>query len=243
MKTSDLHTHTIISGHAYSTLLENIDYCAKNNIEILGTSDHAPSMPHAPHKWYFGNLRVLPRYINGVMVLKGCEANILNEFGEIDITSNEINKLDYIIASLHEAVIPATAMNEEQATNAVINAITRNKKIEILGHLGNPNYQLDYRRIIEEAKKKDIMVEINNSSLSGTSRPGSDKNCEQVARLCKEIGTKVILTSDAHFCFSIGEFTKGKELLKKVEMPENLIMNEPSKLIKHLKSKGALSDL
>lgn len=26
---SDLHTHSIVSGHAYSTLLENINYCAE----------------------------------------------------------------------------------------------------------------------------------------------------------------------------------------------------------------------
>ena len=37
---SDLHTHTIVSGHAYTTLMENIDFCSKKGIKILGTSDH-----------------------------------------------------------------------------------------------------------------------------------------------------------------------------------------------------------
>ena len=67
---SDLHTHTIVSGHAYNTLFENIDYCAKQGIKILGTSEHAPAMPGAPHPWYFANLRVLPRVIKGVTILK-----------------------------------------------------------------------------------------------------------------------------------------------------------------------------
>lgn len=238
MRKSDLHTHTIISGHAYSTLLENVEYCAKNGIEVLGVSDHAPSMPGAPHRWYFGNLRVLPRKINGVTILKGCEVNILNELGEIDITSNEIQKLDYMIASLHEPVI-STDMSREEATNAVINAMLRNKKIEILGHLGNPNYDLDYKRIIETAKEKDIMIEINNSSLSGTSRPGSFENCKKVVQLCKELGVKIILTSDAHVCFSIGDYKKGEELIKEIGIPEELIMNEPAKLLSHLKNKGS----
>ena len=66
---SDLHTHTIVSGHAYTTLMENIDYCKKNGIKILGTSEHAPSMPGAPHYWYFGNLKILPRVINDVIIL------------------------------------------------------------------------------------------------------------------------------------------------------------------------------
>ena len=49
---SDLHTHTIVSGHAYTTLLENIDYCSKNGIKILGTSEHGPAMPGAPSSPY-----------------------------------------------------------------------------------------------------------------------------------------------------------------------------------------------
>ena len=42
------------------------------------------------------------------------------------------------------------------------------EKVEILGHLGNPNYKLDYDAIVKKAKEKDIMIEINNSSLSGS---------------------------------------------------------------------------
>lgn len=40
---SDLHTHTIVSGHAYTTLMENINFCSKKGIKILGTSDHTYS--------------------------------------------------------------------------------------------------------------------------------------------------------------------------------------------------------
>ena len=32
----DLHTHTIASGHAYSTLQENINYAINNEIKLLG---------------------------------------------------------------------------------------------------------------------------------------------------------------------------------------------------------------
>ena len=31
---SDLHTHSIVSGHAYTTLLENINYCAEKGIKF-----------------------------------------------------------------------------------------------------------------------------------------------------------------------------------------------------------------
>ena len=238
---SDLHTHSIVSGHAYTTLLENINYCAEKGIKVLGTSEHAPSMPGAPHYWYFGNLKVVPRVINGVTILKGCEANILDIEGSLDMSDEASKNLDYMIASFHEPVFKPRS--REENTLAILNVMDKYDKVEILGHLGNPNYQLNYEAIIKKAKEKDIMIEINNSSLLGSSRIGSDVNCKKVALLCKEIGTKVILTSDAHINTCIGVFNKGIELLKEIQTPEELVMNDPEKLIAHLKSKGRLSDL
>ena len=161
--------------------------------------------------------------------------------GNIDLPEDAMKYLDYMIASFHEPVFkPKT---KEENTIAILNVMDKYEKVEILGHLGNPNYALDYDAIIKKAKEKNIMVEINNSSLSGSSRVGSDVNCEKIALLCKEYGAKVILTSDAHINSKIGDFTKGIELFEKIDMPEELIMNEPDKLIGHLKSKGRLMDL
>lgn len=238
---SDLHTHSIVSGHAYSTLLENINYCAEKGIKILGTSEHAPTMPGAPHYWYFGNMKVVPRVINGVTILRGCEANILDIDGSLDMTDESSRNLDYMIASFHEPVFKPKS--KEENTAAILNVMDKYDKVEILGHLGNPNYELDYEAIVKKAKEKNIMIEINNSSLLGSSRVGSDVNCKKVALLCREIGTKVILTSDSHINTYIGVFNKGIELLEEIQMPKELVMNDPEKLIAHLKSKGRLSDL
>ena len=238
---SDLHTHSIVSGHAYSTLLENINYCAEKGIKILGTSEHAPTMPGAPHYWYFGNMKVVPRVINGVTILRGCEANILDIDGSLDMTDESSRNLDYMIASFHEPVFKPKS--KEENTEAILNVMDKYDKVEILGHLGNPNYELDYEAIVKKAKEKNIMIEINNSSLLGSSRVGSDVNCKKVALLCREIGTKVILTSDSHINTCIGVFNKGIELLEEIQMPKELVMNDPEKLVAHLKSKGRLSDL
>ena len=224
---SDLHTHSIVSGHAYSTLLENINYCAEKGIKILGTSEHAPTMPGAPHYWYFGNMKVVPRVINGVTILRGCEANILDIDGSLDMTDESSRNLDYMIASFHEPVFKPKS--KEENTAAILNVMDKYDKVEILGHLGNPNYELDYEAIVKKAKEKNIMIEINNSSLLGSSRVGSDVNCKKVALLCREIGTKVILTSDSHINTCIGVFNKGIELLEEIQMPKELVMNDPEK--------------
>lgn len=45
----DLHTHTVVSGHAYSTLNENIAAAKENGLTIYGVSDHTPKMPGSTH--------------------------------------------------------------------------------------------------------------------------------------------------------------------------------------------------
>lgn len=39
---ADLHTHTIASDHAYSTLLENIEYAKRAGMQALAITDHGP---------------------------------------------------------------------------------------------------------------------------------------------------------------------------------------------------------
>ena len=109
--------------------------------------------------------------------------------------------------------------------------------------MGNPSYELDYEAIVKKVKEKNIMIEINNSSLKGHSRSGSIPNCEKLALLCIKYGAKVILNSDAHFSTAICNFEKSHALIEKVNMPKELIMNDPEKLIAHFKSKGRLQDL
>ena len=78
----DTHTHTLLCQHAYSTLLENIQAAAAAGHRFLATTDHGPAMPGAPHDWYFENLRkAVPRELLGVVVIKGCEANIMDQAG------------------------------------------------------------------------------------------------------------------------------------------------------------------
>ena len=66
----DLHTHTIVSGHAYSTLNENIAAAKQHGLKIYGISDHAPKMPGSTHLFYFRNLHVVPDTVQGIRVLK-----------------------------------------------------------------------------------------------------------------------------------------------------------------------------
>lgn len=236
----DVHTHTIASGHDYSTLMENAKAASEKEIKVLGTTEHGVAMPHSPHIWYFDNYKILPRELFGVTMLYGVEANIVDYDGKLDIDDSKLDKLDIVIGSIHDEVYKVG--NMEENTRAFINVI-KNGKIDIIGHLGNPGIPVDFEQIVISAKENDVLIEINNSSFT-TSRPGSFSNCREIALLCKKYSTKLIINSDAHFCTKIGEFTEAVNMLESIGFPEELIINKDSKeLLLKLKEKDKLQNL
>ena len=72
----DSHTHTIASGHAYSTLHEMARAAADKGLELLGITEHAMAMPGTCHEYYFMNMRILPRTMYGIEIRHGAEVNI-----------------------------------------------------------------------------------------------------------------------------------------------------------------------
>lgn len=235
----DTHTHTISSGHAYTTWLENIKEAASIGIKVLATTDHGPTMPGGPHLFYFNNLRVLPRKLYGVLHLKGCEANIIEFKGTLDIPEKTQANLDIIIASLHDVCIKPG--NRDQNTQALLN-VMENKNVHIIGHCGNPAFPIWEEEVIKKAREKNILIEINNGSFD--SRAGSEENCARIAEVCKKYAVKMVLGSDAHTCFQIGRFPRAEKILVNLNIPEELIMNtDEIKIIKYLKKKGKLNDI
>ncbi|GAA0703811.1 phosphatase [Paraclostridium ghonii] len=219
----DLHCHTIASGHAYSTLKENIDEAKAKGLKYVGVSDHAPNMPGSTHPFYFGNLGVIKEEINGVKVLKGIEANIMDFDGNIDIPEDIIGKLDYVIASFHPPCINPGNINEN--TKAILN-VMENEEVKIIGHLDDSRYPVDYEKVVIKAKESNTLLEINNSSLKLNSfRLGAIDNAKILLNLCKKHEVKVILGSDAHIYYQVGSFENCIKIIEEVDFPGNLVVN------------------
>lgn len=219
----DLHCHTISSGHAFSTLKENIDEAKLKGLKVLGISDHAVSMPGTAHEFYFSNLGVIKKEINGVRILKGIEANIMDYEGTIDVSKDLCEKLDYIIASLHPPCIKPSSL--EDNTRAVIKAI-ENPYVKIIGHPDDSRYPLDYRKVVQAAKENNVLIELNNSSLKPNGfRQNARENYITILNLCKEQGVKIIISSDAHIYYEVGEFSYALELLQEINFPDSLLAN------------------
>ena len=216
---ADTHTHTLASSHAYSTILENAKYAAKQGLEYLAMTDHAPSMCDAPHSWHFGNMGVIPQELYGVQILKGVEVNILPQ-GNLDMTDNDFKLLDWVVASIHSPVYPKAGIDEN--TDAYI-AVAKNPHVDVIGHSGLIDYMYDYEKAVKVYGEYGKLVEINNHSF--VARSEGIKNCIEIAKLCKKHDVRVVVNSDAHFAYSIGMADKALKLLEEIEFPKELIIN------------------
>ncbi|ELA3610990.1 phosphatase [Klebsiella pneumoniae] len=119
----DLHMHTVASTHAYSTLHDYIAEAKRKGIKLFAITDHGPDMADAPHYWHFVNMRIWPRLVDGVGILRGIESNIKNIEGEIDCSGPMLTSLDLIIAGFHEPVFPP--QDRDTHTQAIAEAAAR----------------------------------------------------------------------------------------------------------------------
>lgn len=220
----DTHTHTIACGHAFSTLGENIAAAKALGHRFLCFTEHAPAMVDGMKYWYFKSMvRAVPREVDGLVMLRGTEVNILDEDGTLDLPPRVLEGLDWVVASLHEIFAPKALPRGEEAVARAWQAVARTPHVDCIGHLGNPRMATDYRRVLGYFKEGDKIVELNCSSH--LARPGSDPNCREIAALCKEMELPMVLSSDAHFSTQIGDVQWGLDLIRDLDIPEDLVLN------------------
>ena len=124
-------------------------------------------------------------------ILKGCEANILND-GRLDINDRTLEKLDFVIAGIHSNF----KMTKEEMTQRLIKAM-KNPHLDIIAHptgriiKKREGYLLDMGKILRAAKETGTILEIN-------SQPKRLDLSDQNIRRAKNFGIKMIINTDAH---------------------------------------------
>ena len=98
---TDTHSHTIASGHAYNTLEEMAKAAADRGLLALAVTDHGPKMPGSCDAMYFRNFKIIDRFQYGIELLMGCELNIMDYDGTLDLQEKDFRQLDITIASIH----------------------------------------------------------------------------------------------------------------------------------------------
>ncbi len=242
----DVHTHTLFSRHAYSTLEENVRSAAAKNLELLGVTDHYSSMlfdeQTLKNFQYFINLSTWPREWHGVTLLRGCEADIADGEGHLfghdipvleSITGEKLKHpttlkarvfeyCDYVIASIHRNDF-TREQTPAQNSQMYINAL-QDPKVLILGHPGRSGVEFELDPVLEAARDMGKMIEINASSLEDPLKAGrSTSRCHKIAERCAELGVMLSYGGDAHVSCDIARVKGVMAMLSEIGFPPELM--------------------
>lgn len=239
---ADLHMHTTASTHAYSTLQEMVAAGRARGLRAVAITDHGVRMPGAPGRWYFHNLRAVPHLLDGVLVLRGQETNILDYAGHIDVEDECREDLDWVVASIHSVCMPADEKPTVEKVTQLWENVCKNPLVNVIGHCGSPAYAFDYARVIPQFGAAGKLVELNEGTFR--SRPSYVPNCRRILKLCKEHRVPIVVDSDAHFSTLVGAFPCAERLLAELDFPEELVVNSSmGRLAAYLKQyAGAAAD-
>ena len=179
----DLHTHTHWSADGKSTLEAMVVAAAARGYEYYAITDHS-------HYLREGRLARQLEEIEGMRerFLAGVEANIRTN-GEVDVSAEELARLDWVVASVHQAP-------ENRPTERVLEAM-ENPYVHCIGHLTGRRIgtrgprDVDVARVIEKALETGCFLEING-------QPDRLDLRDVNARAAKEAGLKLVISSDGH---------------------------------------------
>ena len=222
---ADMHTHTLASTHAYSTITENALWASQHGIKYLGMTDHGIQMQDSPDTWHFENLRILPDYLYGVRIIRGIEANITDYEGNIDIYPEYVyDSLEWVNVSFHKQVLPAGTKADH--TRAYLGAL-KNPRVDVICHSEDIHYDYDFDAVCRECADRGRLIELNVCRL--LRGRNADHRYMLILEACEKYGTSIIVNSDAHFYTKIGDFAPAEELLKKTGFPLELVVNADEK--------------
>jgi putative hydrolase len=236
---SDLHTHTTFS-HGKGSIEDNIKAAISKGITTLGISDHGPG--HLTYGIKRKNIPILRAEINRLQllypqieVLLGVEANILNDSGTLDLTEQEVEEFDYILAGYHYGILgetPLKAMKihtqnylltklgkstEKQKnlnTDLAVKAIYSND-IKILTHPGDKG-PFDIYQLAVACADKGTLMEVS------TWHPYlSVEGIKEAAKT----SVKFIINSDAHSPERIGDCAGAVERIRKAGIDLERVVN------------------
>ncbi len=206
--TVDLHTHTLASGHAFNTIDELAAGAAQAGIELLGISDHGPSMEGASKAGYFEMAQRVPKRIGATGVWFGCEANITDLKGRLDLPDATIRGLDFLMAGLHARTPFPRSESAATNTRAIVACIRRYRPLAIT----HP-FTLEFPTIVEEiaqaAADYDVAVEVNLARIRARISARGNACAElthtrNMLAAAEGCNAAVIIGSDAHHRSELG---------------------------------------
>ncbi|MDW7740459.1 MAG: DNA polymerase/3'-5' exonuclease PolX [Bacillota bacterium] len=221
------HVHSVYSDGT-NTLEEIVRYCLDSGLEYVGITDHSQSAFYAGGlkdddlKRQAEEIQALREKYSNLGIYAGVEADIRAD-GTLDYPDEILEKLDFVIASVHSGL----KMERSKMTERVIQAL-RNPYVTMLGHptnrllLGRDSSPIDLETIFEVALEKGIIIELNASPAR------LDLDWRHLKKV-KEMGLLVSINPDAHRLENFIDIELGVSLARKGWLDKGDIFNSLSR--------------
>lgn len=239
---ADLHIHSVASGHAYSTVKENVTEAKNNGLKYIALTDHfygrSGELERKEELNMFNSLESvvdIEKYIN---IIGGVELNMFHNNKEALSFKNTLN---WRLMSLHDYFVDIESISFKDLLNEYENILGTGLATAFahpereLHRVKNNKYSteemwladevLEYlENMVQMAYDFGIPLEVNESSL----RKKGDGTVERMRywlTVAKDIGCEIYLGTDSHYCDRVGKFDKAIELLNEVGYNKENILN------------------
>jgi len=192
----DLHVHSNWSD-GVSSIAEMAEAALSRGYKYLAICDHTQSLAVAsglsPEE-----IRERRKEIEqwnkkgkGLRLLDGVEANIMSD-GSLDFPDSELEKLEVVVAGLHSGL----GQGEEKILYRLEEAM-KNKYVQVISHptgriLNRRDaYQVNREKLFNLARETNTYLEIN-------SQPERLDLSDGDARRARDLGVKLVISTDAH---------------------------------------------
>ena len=225
----DVHMHTTASdGH--NSIREMADAALACGYQYIAITDHSKNLAmtngldEKRAMEQIKQVRAVDREMEGrIRVFTGIEADILAD-GAIDLDDEVLAQLDVVIASVHTRF----EQSREEMTARVIRAI-ENPYVRILGHptgrllLRREPFSLDMTAVLKRAAELGVAMEHNAAPER------LDLNDHDL-RLAKELGCRMVMSSDSHDSRNLGKMIYGIKQLRRAWLTaEDVLNTRPAK--------------
>jgi DNA polymerase (family 10) len=219
----DLHMHTKeTDGRA--TLEEMAEAAKAQGYSYIAITDHskalamANGLDEARAVAFAKHVRELNKQDRGIRIFSGLECDILRD-GEMDLSNDALAELDLVIGSVH------SHMNLEpvEMTDRMLRALEC-PSLRIIGHptgrllLHREPFRFDFERIVDEAVRRGVWLEINASperlDLSPT-----------MLRQANARGARFTISTDAHHPKHLLNMRYGVTMARRAWLGPDDIMN------------------
>jgi len=192
----DLHMHSTWSdGH--DSIEQMARRCRDLGYEYCAITDHSPHSAASRNlsvddvKRQADEVAGVRERVPGLTILHGCEVDILPD-GRLDLPDRVLERLDFVLASLHEGGGHGPDQLLRRYTSAM-----RHPLVNVITHPTNrvlpyrSGYKLDYDQLFETARETGTILEVDGA-------PAHLDMDGSLARRAMSAGATIAIDSDAH---------------------------------------------